>query len=247
MDEKRWPTCPECGKTAVGGLWNGPAGERKCVACWSDDMYALQKRVEKTEALLAPTGSVRERHLRLVEAARRLGFEGAMEALWSDLSPECPLTSLKEEAEAVGVGELCPIRLGVFLDVIVYVTSRWDDGQGGDAGGDVEYGTFDSEEEARAWSFALEVEHKESEYSIKEPDMPREKNTTHWVTGPARQEAERDLEILHERRVLLDAEAQMCVDDMWRRRHIHWTEAEALRLDRLARRYALKTASKGGA
>ena len=102
-------------------------------------------------ALVAP-GTAFERQARLVEIARRMGFKIAREAYWDEAYPEAPMDNIDEGAENGGVGEVYPVEIGIFLGGMVYTVCRWADGCGGDEGGEIEYGHFDTPEEAEAWA-----------------------------------------------------------------------------------------------
>ena len=114
------------------------------------EQHEALAEINRLGALLSPEGTRLERQSRLVEIAKWMGFEKASEAWWDDGAAEYPLQDIYEAVENGGVDDITQVNLGLFLHGDhIYTTCCWSDGCGG---GEVEYGHFDTREEAVAWA-----------------------------------------------------------------------------------------------
>ena len=93
------------------------------------ELLRTAEKLKELDALLAPTGTKEERHDRLIEIAKKLGFSKAEGAFWDDDDPECGQTDLDEmvllEADP---SRIVKANLGIYLNESVFARVKEDNG-----------------------------------------------------------------------------------------------------------------------
>jgi hypothetical protein len=107
-------------------MWGGDV---LCKLCAYGKMSDQAARIAELEALLSPEGTIHKRVLRLVEVARRMGFERAGEAAWNQAGDieESAVESLERDVEDGYWDEPIAYRMGLYLHETVYAYRHYDE------------------------------------------------------------------------------------------------------------------------
>lgn len=117
-----------------------PETERKCRRCGHQYTFdttpdarmcyeCMISYIAELEALLSPEGTIRERVQRLIEVAKRMGFDQADEAAWNlsgDIE-ESAVESLERDVEDGYWDEPIAYRMGLYLHETVYAFRHYDE------------------------------------------------------------------------------------------------------------------------